>query len=104
MSNYNEQNVNTWDELNNNDQSIVKDIPTQEPKWLANVGLILCIFSLVPGLVFAIIGLNKLSDKASRTKCIIGIVIFAVEFLISFLIGFLFAEEIMEFYMQLYSF
>lgn len=89
---------NVFEELDCYDSSSMYSSPSNEPKWMATLALVLSIFGIVPGLVFAIIGLNKLSDTGSRVKCIISIVLNIVWFVLGFVIGIVFAEELAGLY------
>ncbi len=93
-----ESEKNVFEELDRYDSSILHSIPSNEPKWMATLALVLSIFGIVPGLVFAIIGLNKLSDSGSKVKCIIAIVLNVVWFVLGFVIGIVFAEELAGLY------
>lgn len=95
---FEQKETNVFEELDRYDSSAINSSPSNEPKWMATLALVLSIFGIVPGLVFAIIGLNKLSDTGSKVKCIIAIVLNVAWFILGFVIGIVFAEELAGLY------
>ena len=98
FSKVSEPEKNVFEELDSYDPTVIKSIAPTQPKWIATLALVLSIFGIVPGLVFAIIGLNKLTDGGSRAKCIISIVLQIVWIVLNIVIGVVFAEELAGFY------
>ncbi len=87
----NEPETNAFEEFDKADPTVVKPAlnaqPAAQPTWIATLALVLSIFGLTPGLVLAIIGLTKLKDSSSRTKCIIAIVLNVAWMVIGFFVG-----------------
>ena len=98
FSKVSEPEKNVFEELDSYDPTVIKSIAPNQPKWIATLALVLSILGSFPGLVFAIIGLNKLYDSSSRAKCIISIVLQIVWFVLGIVIWVAFAEELAAFY------